>query len=251
MTHRILALAAGLLSSLLVRAAEAPLDLNSATAEQLEALPGLGPAKARAIVDDRTKNGPFGSVDELDRVKGIGPKNIDKLRPLVAVAAAAAASGRAPEAASGPKPARAAPAPDPELDALNAESPEGKVNLNLATIKDLTAIDGMTEAQAKLIVKIRKIKGPYRHLGELVSTFHSSNAKGALAKIRYFITVKLDANTATAEQLVASGVPLNEAEAFVAARKKKGKLKSVKELDQLPGLPPGAAAAIKPWLWFP
>ena len=62
-----------------------PLDLNTATAELLESLPGVGPATAAAIVDDRDRNGPFASVDDLDRVPGIGPAKLAALRDLVTV----------------------------------------------------------------------------------------------------------------------------------------------------------------------
>jgi competence protein ComEA len=62
-----------------------PLDLNGATAEQLEHLPGVGPATAAAIVGDRDVNGPFASVDDLDRVAGIGPAKLAALRDLVTV----------------------------------------------------------------------------------------------------------------------------------------------------------------------
>lgn len=61
------------------------LDLNSATAAQLEHLPGIGPALAARIVADRSKHGRFTSVDQLDRVEGIGPKTLDKLRPYLMV----------------------------------------------------------------------------------------------------------------------------------------------------------------------
>jgi competence protein ComEA len=61
----------------------AKVDLNSATAEQLDALPGIGPATAKKIVDDRTQNGPFHSVDDLQRIPGIGPKKVDSLKDLV------------------------------------------------------------------------------------------------------------------------------------------------------------------------
>ena len=47
-----------------------PVNVNTATADELEALPGVGPATAAAIVDDRTRNGPFVSVDDLERVPG-------------------------------------------------------------------------------------------------------------------------------------------------------------------------------------
>jgi len=62
-----------------------PLDLNSATAEQLDTLPGVGPVTAAAIVAWRQGNGRFADVDQLSEVDGIGPARLEKLRPLVRV----------------------------------------------------------------------------------------------------------------------------------------------------------------------
>ncbi len=61
------------------------LDLNTATVEQLDALPGIGPVTAAAIVAWRQHNGRFTSVDQLADVDGIGPARLDKLRTLVRV----------------------------------------------------------------------------------------------------------------------------------------------------------------------
>ena len=58
-------------------------SLSTATAEQLDALPGVGPVTAQRILDYRAEHGPFGSVDDLDAVPGIGPTRIDELRDLV------------------------------------------------------------------------------------------------------------------------------------------------------------------------
>lgn len=63
----------------------APIDLNTATAEQLDALPGIGPALAEAIVSHRTDHGPFPSVDALLDVRGIGQSKLDTLRSQVTV----------------------------------------------------------------------------------------------------------------------------------------------------------------------
>jgi competence protein ComEA len=57
----------------------APVQLSTATLEQLETLPGIGPVMAQ----NRTKHGAFSSADELDAVSGIGPKRLDQLRDLV------------------------------------------------------------------------------------------------------------------------------------------------------------------------
>jgi competence protein ComEA len=63
----------------------APVDLNAAGVDQLETLPGIGPATAQAIVDQRARNGPFRSVDDLLDVRGIGPAKLDAIRDLVRV----------------------------------------------------------------------------------------------------------------------------------------------------------------------
>lgn len=60
-----------------------PVNINTADAAELEGLPGIGPATAAAIVEDRERNGPFAAVDELDRVSGIGPAKLEQLRGLV------------------------------------------------------------------------------------------------------------------------------------------------------------------------
>jgi competence protein ComEA len=60
-------------------------DLNSATVEQLDDQPGVGPSTAAAIVAHREANGPFASVDGLDAVRGIGPSKLEALRDLVTV----------------------------------------------------------------------------------------------------------------------------------------------------------------------
>ncbi len=63
--------------------AGAKVSLGSATVEQLDELPGVGPVTAQKIVDWRSTHGPFRSVDDLDDVPGIGPARIEQLRDLV------------------------------------------------------------------------------------------------------------------------------------------------------------------------
>jgi competence protein ComEA len=59
------------------------LSLATATAEELDELPGVGPVTAQTIIDYRSEHGPFRSVDDLDAVPGIGPTRVEQLRELV------------------------------------------------------------------------------------------------------------------------------------------------------------------------
>ncbi len=70
----------------MIGAAFAQVNINTATKEQLDGLKGIGPAKAQAIIDFRTKNGPFKTVDDLEKVNGIGPATLKDIRSSVTVA---------------------------------------------------------------------------------------------------------------------------------------------------------------------
>jgi competence protein ComEA len=63
---------------------QGPVHLNTATLEDLDALPGVGPVTAQRILDYRQEHGAFSSIDELDAVSGIGPARMEQLRDLVA-----------------------------------------------------------------------------------------------------------------------------------------------------------------------
>lgn len=61
------------------------INLNTATAAELETLPGIGPVKAQAIMDYRQQHGAFARIEDLTKVSGIGPKTFDKLKHLITV----------------------------------------------------------------------------------------------------------------------------------------------------------------------
>jgi competence protein ComEA len=71
-------------------AAFAQVNINTANKDQLDGLKGIGPAKAQAIIDYRTKNGPFKTVDDLQKVPGIGPATMKQIRGDLTVTGASA-----------------------------------------------------------------------------------------------------------------------------------------------------------------
>jgi competence protein ComEA len=86
--------------------AGAAVDLNTATEAQLKTVKGIGPVKAKAVVDYRAKNGPFKSVDDLEKVQGFGKKTVESVRSQVTVGGAAAEKAKpAGDKAEKPKPA--------------------------------------------------------------------------------------------------------------------------------------------------
>ena len=80
----------------------AAININTATKDELVSLPGIGPAKAQAIVDYRKAHGPFKTVEDLKDVKGIGAKRFEKLKPDLSVSGASSAKPAVkPEAKAG------------------------------------------------------------------------------------------------------------------------------------------------------
>ncbi len=86
----------------------APINLNTASEQQLEALPGVGPSKAKAIVDYRTKNGSFKTAADLDKVPGFGPATVARLSKDISVDGKAVPAQTAANANNAPNAAAAA-----------------------------------------------------------------------------------------------------------------------------------------------
>jgi competence protein ComEA len=87
----LLMIAAGLVCASVAHAAKQPpskpLNLNTATADQLAQLPGIGPKTAQAIVDFRKASGPFRRVEDLLAIRGISRRKLEAIRPYVTVGA--------------------------------------------------------------------------------------------------------------------------------------------------------------------
>lgn len=115
MRNILAALVTGLVLSFGACAQTAPVDLNTADANTLaRVLNGVGPAKAEAIIAYREAHGPFQHIDELVRVKGIGPATVEQNRAVMVV-----------QSAAEPAPAATLPAPSQPASAAVAARPAG------------------------------------------------------------------------------------------------------------------------------
>jgi len=100
----------------------AAININTATKDELVALPGIGPAKAQAIVDYRKAHGSFKTIEELKDVKGIGAKRFEKLKPDLAVTGPTTAR---PAAKPDAKPVAVSRAAQGEITAAAAKRESG------------------------------------------------------------------------------------------------------------------------------
>lgn len=133
----------------------ADVNINTATASQLETLPGIGPAKASAIIQYRTDHGPFATVNQLDNVPGIGPATLANLSGMVSVGDGVTVVK-----------SEAAPAPAAERAPSTASS-AGKVNINVASAAQLEDLPGIGPAKAAAIVAWRDRSGPFSRCEDL------------------------------------------------------------------------------------
>lgn len=97
-----------------------PINLNSASAAELQQVPGIGPSTAEKILQMRSSYGAFKSVDDLLAIKGIGPKRLEKMRKYLTV-------GKVPQTKTPPTSAQAAPAKSPPAKTA-APKPPAKSN---------------------------------------------------------------------------------------------------------------------------
>ena len=151
------------------------IDPNVAGEVDLDRLPGVGAARAARIVREREENGPFGSVEDLARVSGIGPASIERLRPFLRISAGVGGSVR--------RTARTRDAPDRE-----ARPPGIPVNLNSATVAELRQLPGIGPVTADRIVAYREQHGPFGAPEDLIQV--SGIGPRTLERLAPLVTVR-------------------------------------------------------------
>jgi competence ComEA-like helix-hairpin-helix protein len=149
-------------------------NLNTADAAALEALPGIGAATAKAIIAAR----PIKSIDELDKIRGLGKNRLEALRNLVTTADEPA-----------PTAAKTAPAPTSVKTTVSPKAtpktPSGqKVDINTAAKEDLDTLPGIGPVKAQAIIEAR----PFKTIEDIMKV--KGIKEGEFSKIRDLITVK-------------------------------------------------------------
>ncbi len=157
-------------------AADGRIDLNTATSEQLQTLPRVGPATAAKIIEYRSIHGRFNRPEDLMNVSGIGPKTFERMRSMVMCSDTEPPQTDIPTAAS-----------SGEEDPVDA-GPAATVNINSASEEELTQLPGVGPAKAALIVEYRETNGPFTSADQLM------NIKGigpkTFERMRPMVTLK-------------------------------------------------------------
>lgn len=139
------------------------IDADRAAAGELARLPRVGLALAKTIVANREAGGPFGSLEGLDRVPGIGPGMLAAIAPHVMFSG----SARSPFAPASGQFARPAPPGRGVSASPPSDSAGPPVNLNTASLSQLDALPGIGPARAAAILQEREARGPFASVDEL------------------------------------------------------------------------------------
>jgi comEA protein len=173
-----------------------PLDLNRARAEDLEAVPGLGPALAQRIVAYRRAHGPFKKMDDLAEVSGISTEKLEKLKPYLGLGGLEHTAPPDWQAAMAPgKPASGTnlegresrpPLPGSTSD-LQAKTSGRLIDPNLASRKELETLPGIGPVLAPRIIAYRRTHGPFKKISDLKKVSGIGSKK--LEKMKPYLSI--------------------------------------------------------------
>ena len=139
------------------------IDLDRASVQELVRLPRVGPSLAKAIVADRERRGPFGTLASLDRVAGVGPAVLRAVQPFAAFSGPPAEPGRDGDSA-------------------------GAVDVNRAAVEALETLPGIGPSRAANLVAYREVHGPFATLESLTDV--PGIGPGTLARLRGRVRVR-------------------------------------------------------------
>lgn len=247
-------------------------DVNTADEAKLSALPGMSPERARALVEDRTRRGPFAALASLLRIEGFTREQLAGLEghavasrvavdaspsktEVVQATAPTDTTGKAPRPVARPGAAfrtttrttEALAAREEDLSGrLFAKKRDAPINLNLAEAEALARATGLEEEVARRVVADRQKRGPFRSADDL------KRVEGLTAEARQKIVagsrLRLDLNTATRRELVALGLDDEQARAVVEYRQEYGSFTSIDDLEDVQALRPQARHRVVPLL---
>ena len=223
--HRFTALlfALGLLFFSALAHAQSLIDINSAGVSELVRLPGVGASRAQAIIDYRTQNGPFRSIEDLVRVPGIGPATMNNLRSMVTIGES---QGGAQPAS--PAPQAAAPAAQPGA----APAPAAPENRGMRAVTELDLHDGSPPASPP---PAPPTPAPQPAAPAAAPAPAPAPASAPAAGRSDLINI----NTAGVSELVRlPGVGASRAQAIIDYRTQNGPFRSIEDLVRVSGIGP-------------
>jgi competence protein ComEA len=157
------------------------IDADRATAGELARLPRVGLALGKTIVADREARGPFGALDGLDRVPGIGPGLLAAIGSHVTFSGGPGARASGQFARPGAQSAGAPPIPPPSV-------PPPLLNLNSASVSELDGLPGIGPARAAAILQEREARGPFASVEALSRV--PGLGPSAIARLRDRVVVR-------------------------------------------------------------
>ena len=204
------------------------IDLNTATLEELDTLPGIGPSLANEIINWREQHGPIQNLEQLDDVPGIGPSTLEKI------------SGYVTQKFEPQNVDTETPTEPPETK--GQEGTQTLINLNTATLEELDTLPGIGPSLANEIINWREQHGPIQNLEQLDDV--TGIGPSTLEKINGYVTQKFEPQNVDTETPTEPPETKGQEDTQTLINLNTAMLE---ELDTLPGIGPSLANEIINW----